>query len=214
MKHGIPWFFCGPFRHWNIFDCIFVVVGIFEVVFDAVSSEAKTKRCNDSEHSHVWRLVRLLRLARIVRLIRLLRYKAFSELRSMVEGVVTGFRIIVWAMVLLFVFIYVVTLTILITFPVRQLLLIDTGATEKERGYTFGNIIWLMFTLFRCFTDGCNALDGKPLHAHFALRFGPIATLGYVVTYLFVTIGIFNLIMATFIDYVMTASSKRRQYER
>jgi len=90
--------------------------------------------------------------------------------------------------------------------------------TEQDAKYltqqSFGSVIWSMFTMFRCFTDGCSAFDGTPLQVHLSAYFGEFFMVAYVVIYLFVTVGIFNLIMATFLDYVMAVSCKRRQHER
>merc|ERR1712176_1576640 len=82
----------------------------------------------------------------------------------------------------------------------------------KDR--SFGSLLWAMFTLFRCFTDGCSAYDGTPLHVHLFERYGIIFMISYILVFLFVSIGIFNLSMAIFIDNVMEASVQRKQKER
>merc|ERR1712032_449192 len=77
----------------------------------------------------------------------------------------------------------------------------------------FKNLPASMFTLFRCFTDGCAAYDGTPLHARLRKGYGAAFMISYILIFLFVTIGIFNLIMAIFIDNVVTASVQRKQRE-
>jgi len=52
------------------------------------------------------------------------------------------------------------------------------------------------------------------LQVHLADELGFWFVVGYVFTFLFVTIGIFNLIMANFVDYVSTANRRRSQQER
>eukprot|EP00931_Biecheleriopsis_adriatica_P017307 TRINITY_DN12453_c1_g1_i1.p1 TRINITY_DN12453_c1_g1~~TRINITY_DN12453_c1_g1_i1.p1 ORF type:complete len:225 (-),score=33.33 TRINITY_DN12453_c1_g1_i1:31-705(-) len=66
-----------------------------------------------------------------------------------------------------------------------------------------------MFTAFRCFTDGCAASDGTPLHDHLTRKYGMLFVIPYVLSFMLVTVGIFNLIMATFIENVMVGSTRR-----
>ncbi|CAE7604487.1 unnamed protein product [Symbiodinium sp. CCMP2592] len=71
-----------------------------------------------------------------------------------------------------------------------------------------------MFTSFRCVTDGCTAYDGTPLIARLRTEekdLGGVIMIVYILLFLFVTIGIFNLIMAVFIDNVTDGSTKKRQ---
>merc|ERR1719162_973152 len=70
-----------------------------------------------------------------------------------------------------------------------------------------------MFTLFRCFTDGCTAYNGTPLQERLRMEIGIVWMLAYIMVILFVTIGIFNLIMAIFIDNVVTAHIQRKQQQ-
>ena len=163
-----------------------------------------------------------LKLARLGRIIRLLKFKIFQELKLMIQGVFTGLRVLFWAVVLLFLCMY--------------LLGIVTTTLFKEFA-EFSSVPAAMFTWFRCFTDGCAAYDGTPLqeklrHAswlvllrylacmsdifgcryllygcvcvlvlhrpstHMSQEFGGVFMVVYILLFLFVTIGIFNLIMA------------------
>merc|ERR1712151_1032174 len=70
-----------------------------------------------------------------------------------------------------------------------------------------------MFTMFRCFTDGCNAYDGTPLSEHLLQRYGAIWFMFYILCYIIVTCGVFNLIMAIFIETVITRSEKKKLRE-
>jgi len=79
---------------------------------------------------------------------------------------------------------------------------------------SFRTVPWAMFTLFRCFTDGCVADDGTPLAVHIGNIYGPVAMFSYMLAFLFVTIGLFNLIMAIFVDNVMESTRQRKQESR
>jgi len=76
----------------------------------------------------------------------------------------------------------------------------------------FNSVPAAMFTTFRCFTDGCSDYQGRPLQEQVRMKFGGgIFMFAYILLFFFVTIGIFNLIMAVFIDNVTEGSTKKRQ---
>jgi len=91
---------------------------------------------------------------------------------------------------------------------------IGQSGERNEYFANFRSVVWSMFTLFRCFTDGCSAVNGTPLHVHLAEELGVLFMVAYVCVFLFVTIGIFNLIMGVFIDNVFTASRRKSQMSR
>merc|ERR1719482_2150180 len=103
----------------------------------------------------------------------------------MILGVMSGMRVLIWAVVLLFLCIYVLGVVMV------KLDLED----ERE----FGTLASSMFTMFRCFTDGCVAYDGTPVIERVRGKLGNFGTyfmIFYMLSFVFVTIGIFNLIMA------------------
>jgi len=57
-----------------------------------------------------------------------------------------------------------------------------------------------MFTVFRCFTDGCSSMDGTPLVLWFWDAYGPLFVLCYTLFTVFMIFGVFNLIQAVFIE--------------
>jgi hypothetical protein len=125
----------------------------------------------------------------------------------MIEGVFAGLRVLFWAVVLLFFFIYLLGIVL------RKTMGESTTNPYAVRD-SFESVPRSMFTLFRCFTDGCTAYDGTPLQVHLFQYYGAAFMFPYMLVFLFVTMGIFNLIMAIFIDNVMEASVHRKQQER
>merc|ERR1719353_2778388 len=77
----------------------------------------------------------------------------------------------------------------------------------------FSTVPASMFTVFRCFVDGCSANDGTPLQERLRTRYGAPFMITYFLSMIFVQIGVFNLIMAIFIDTVAKNSDKRLQEE-
>eukprot|EP00930_Biecheleria_cincta_P020164 TRINITY_DN15223_c0_g1_i4.p1 TRINITY_DN15223_c0_g1~~TRINITY_DN15223_c0_g1_i4.p1 ORF type:complete len:253 (-),score=52.94 TRINITY_DN15223_c0_g1_i4:133-891(-) len=77
----------------------------------------------------------------------------------------------------------------------------------------FQSLSAAMFTLFRCFTDGCSAYDGTPLSERLREEFGIAFSVGYVLIMMLVTVGIFNMIMAIFLDNAVASAVRRKQKE-
>merc|ERR1719271_348064 len=125
----------------------------------------------------------------------------------MIEGVFAGLRVLLWAVVLLFFFIYLLGIVLRKTMG-------ESDMNHYTINDSFESVPRSMFTLFRCFTDGCTAYDGTPLQVHLFNYYGAFFMIPYMLVFLFVTMGIFNLIMAIFIDNVMEASVHRKQQER
>jgi len=142
-------------------------------------------------------LMKMLRLAKLARLVKALRYPFFDELKAMIFGVVSGMRVLLWAIVLLFV----------IIFFLGVIMQNIVGAAINE----FRTVPQAMFSIFRCFTDGCAAYDGTPLQEHLRDKYGAIFIFGYSLAFMLVTFGIFNLIMATFIENVVSQTAHRKQ---
>eukprot|EP00435_Cladocopium_sp_Y103_P027191 s2181_g6.t1 len=65
-----------------------------------------------------------------------------------------------------------------------------------------------MFTAFRCFTGECVNEAGQPIHYMLAAEFGSTFVLAYVASYMLVTMGIFNVILAVYVDITMKAAKE------
>eukprot|EP00927_Polykrikos_kofoidii_P021402 TRINITY_DN20251_c0_g2_i1.p1 TRINITY_DN20251_c0_g2~~TRINITY_DN20251_c0_g2_i1.p1 ORF type:complete len:628 (-),score=96.83 TRINITY_DN20251_c0_g2_i1:29-1912(-) len=191
--YGIRPFFAGAQRLWNIFDCFCVCVAVLDF---CIALHGIVSGIEPADISGLM-LMKLLRLAKLLRLVRLMRYRIFTELKSIITGLFCGLRVLLWAQALLGIIIYLggIIMTNMI------------GAAEPE----FSTLPDSMFSLFRCFTDGCSAYDGVPLHERIRHKYGGVVFVGWIVSYVFVTIGLFNLIMAVFIEHVSEAQSVQRK---
>eukprot|EP00927_Polykrikos_kofoidii_P021742 TRINITY_DN20495_c0_g1_i5.p1 TRINITY_DN20495_c0_g1~~TRINITY_DN20495_c0_g1_i5.p1 ORF type:complete len:634 (-),score=95.48 TRINITY_DN20495_c0_g1_i5:57-1958(-) len=191
---GAILYFSGPLKWWNIFDCFCVLLAIFDI---ATTILRKTTS-RGAEVSGIT-AVKMIRMAKLLRLVRLMRFHVFTELKNIITGLFSGLRVLIWSQVLLCLIIYLGAI-----FMTNML-----GKSHPE----FSTVPASMLTLFRCFTDGCAAYDGTPLQARLFREFGAIIFVGWVVSYLFVTFGIFNLIMALFIEHVLDAQTRRRRFD-
>eukprot|EP00929_Paragymnodinium_shiwhaense_P101262 TRINITY_DN6421_c0_g2_i3.p1 TRINITY_DN6421_c0_g2~~TRINITY_DN6421_c0_g2_i3.p1 ORF type:complete len:823 (+),score=241.23 TRINITY_DN6421_c0_g2_i3:141-2609(+) len=184
----------GKDKYWNYFDLFCILTALLDM---GITYGSQLLPGGENINISGLMLIKMLRLARLARLVRLLRFKIFNELKMMVQGVMSGVRVLFWAIVLLFFCIFLMGIVM------RKLV----GETQPE----FATLEASMFTLFRCFTDGCVAYNGTPLQERLRFDYGGIWMFGYILVFLFVTIGIFNLIMAIFIDNVVTAHVQRKQ---
>ncbi|CAK9025654.1 Voltage-dependent L-type calcium channel subunit alpha-1F (Voltage-gated calcium channel subunit alpha Cav1.4), partial [Durusdinium trenchii] len=193
---GCRGYFRGPEWAWNLFDIFCLLTSLVDFTVTQVVNAMGEGNTLDLGSLM---LLKMLRLARLARLIRALRYPIFRELNLMVMGVVSGIRVLVWAIVLLLVFVYALGVALF------RLIAEDPELPE------FGTLTESMLTLFRCFTDGCTAYDGTPLQERMMRKYPQSFFVGYILVFMLVTVGIFNLIMAIFIDNVMTNQLERKQ---
>lgn len=187
----------GPEWYWSWFDILCIILAVVDMGITYTSMAAN----QEAPSSSLLGSMKTLKLARLGRIVRLLKFKIFTELKLMIQGVFTGLRVLFWAIVLLVTCMYLMGVVAVTVFSEEQ------GMTE------FASVSAAMFTAFRCFTDGCAATDGTPLQETLRQKFGFPFMMIYILLFLFVTIGIFNLIMAVFIDNVTDGCTKKRQRE-
>jgi len=193
---GCRGYWCGPEKFWNWFDasCIFVSLG--DLIIMHLLPLIFRKTVFPSAGSIL--LLKMFRLAKLGRLMKALKYGWFHELKDMIFGVVSGLRVLGWSFVLL------VGIIFFLGVFMRVL------CWENDE---FSTVPASMFTVFRCFVDGCSANDGTPLQERLRTRYGAPFMIAYFLSMIFVQIGVFNLIMAIFIDTVAKNSDKRLQEE-
>ncbi|CAE7785675.1 Cacna1c [Symbiodinium pilosum] len=124
------------------------------------------------------------------------------ELRLMVKGLLAGARTLLLAFILLFTVIYVIAGFATMTIGS------DERTVEIGLQFYFDSIPASMFTAFRCFTGECSNADGQPLQHLLAKEFGHVFILCYVASYMLVTMGIFNVILAVYVDIMMRAAKE------
>lgn len=208
---GIKIYFCGPDLSWNLFDFGCLLVSAAELAVKIIFGLDGQSAVN---------LLKVLRLARLFRLVRIMRFKMFKELKLMAMGLLSGIRALSWAIVLLMVVIYTIS--------------IITKVLYGDHFEEFSTVPNGMFTLFRCFTEACEDYDGNPLPEQMyilggapgfnastprdeippeMLSYNVDFQIAYVLVTMLVTVGLFNLIMAVFIDNVTKSQNQRKQKE-
>lgn len=127
---------------WNIFDGILVLSSLLDEVMS---------RTSDGINVTALRVLRLARLLRILRVFRVVRY--FTDLRVMVQGILLSAKTLIWAIALLMVLMF--SVTVCICQLLRPYLASLESETEKtELIDSFGSMILGIFTLFQAMSGG------------------------------------------------------------
>jgi len=203
---GAKQFFCGPDFHWNLFDMFLVITAVTDVVFQLAFPEQEADMAGAS-------LLRFCRLIRLVRVVKVFRLNYMKELRLMVKGLVGGIRTLLLSFALLFAVLYVISGFATMTLGR------DDRTEELGLQTHFENIPKSMFTAFRCFSGECFADSGVPIASVLSTNLGWGFVLCYVLSYMLVSMGIFNVILAVYVDITMRAAketeiSTAEQYAR
>eukprot|EP00811_Abedinium_folium_P009358 NODE_1864_length_2351_cov_6.124101.p1 GENE.NODE_1864_length_2351_cov_6.124101~~NODE_1864_length_2351_cov_6.124101.p1 ORF type:complete len:745 (-),score=184.61 NODE_1864_length_2351_cov_6.124101:116-2164(-) len=198
-QNGPRDYFRGIDRRWNVLDFVIVLSGIVDIMLSSVADESISRLT----------IVRFVRLARLTRLTRVLRLSGLKELQIMVKGLFGGMRTLLWAIVLLFFFIYIcgIIMTETVQSDDRA---IHSDEVEYEMLHLFGSLPSSMITTFRCLIGDCATSQGKPLIGMLIDAFGATFALGYIMLVMLVTFGLFNLIMALYLENTLAAA---RQHE-
>lgn len=191
-------FWTGADLGWNILDFVLSMAAWVDVIIQLSWTESP-----DVIGTFLLRYFRLVRMARIVKIFRLTMMK---DLRLMMRGLIAGVWTLALAFVLLFTVIYVIAGTATIALDTRKLAEIGLHAY-------FYNIPTTMFTAFRCFRGDCVNDQGHSLTSVLSREFGFLFVLGYIASYMLVTMGIFNVILAVYVEITMrSAKESDEQY--
>jgi len=201
-------YFCGGDKRWNYFDAVIVLLAWVNIIAEETS---------DGEALSGLTILRLARLTRLARLVRIFRLKQFAELTLMIKGLFSGMATLFWAIVLLFFIIYVLGIFMTELVAVKS---VDYSEEVFDEDVIplFRSLEMSMATLFRCFTGDCSSKAGRPLIPTLEDTFGALFGLGWVGCTMLVMFGVFNLIMALYIESTMMAAKAQQettqQYKR
>eukprot|EP00928_Gymnodinium_smaydae_P064032 TRINITY_DN4746_c0_g1_i2.p1 TRINITY_DN4746_c0_g1~~TRINITY_DN4746_c0_g1_i2.p1 ORF type:complete len:761 (+),score=103.19 TRINITY_DN4746_c0_g1_i2:36-2318(+) len=175
---------------WNCFDAFCLLASVVDLVVAFAVSQ------NEKEGANALMLLKIFRVARLARLVRMINNPLLTELKVMILGVLAGLRTLFWAFVLLIFIIFILAVVIRIFL--------------KSESVEIGSLLTAMFFLFRCFMGDCAARNGTPLIETLSLEFGLVFRVSYVALTMLVSMGLFNLITAVFIDNVSMSQNRRR----
>jgi len=203
---GIRQHYMGPDKVWNIFDSMIVGVSVLDLIFTKVV-------VNRPDYMNVT-ILRVIRLTRLTRMIRMFRFSLLKELTLMIKGLMGGFKTLLWATVLLIFTIYVIGVFSTTLIGRRS----DIAALQTNFGMDcnkmFSTVPRSMFTLFRCFTGDCADEAGRSIPMSLSEALGTPFALAYCVCMMIVTFGIFNLIIAIYIENTLEAAKQHHDKDR
>eukprot|EP00927_Polykrikos_kofoidii_P068380 TRINITY_DN6375_c1_g1_i1.p1 TRINITY_DN6375_c1_g1~~TRINITY_DN6375_c1_g1_i1.p1 ORF type:complete len:659 (-),score=97.30 TRINITY_DN6375_c1_g1_i1:39-2015(-) len=187
---GTSEYFFGADKKWNIFESFLVIVSIVEIFMMAT---------NPTDTQLSTPILRILRMGRLAKLVRVMRLKIFKELMLMVNGVIGGVRTLSCSFLLITVPLYVVSLVL------RETAGRVTG--ENNVDASFPNLATSFFTMFRCVVGGdCSDPQGRPVFALLSAYHGFGYAILYIVTVLFMNFGLFNVIVAIYVENTVQAA--------
>lgn len=150
-------------------------------------------------------LFRTVRLLKIARVLRLLKTDIFKDLLDMIQGIVGGLSTLLWSMVFFVLVVYSMALVF------RELL---GSRTVEHVNDMFNTVPRAMYTTFRCSFGDCSTPGGMPIFEFVYTEFGLFENLLYCLFVFCVTIGLFNVISAIFVESTMSAAQKMEQEKR
>jgi hypothetical protein len=118
----------------------------------------------------------------------------------MVNGVLGGMRTLCWAFILLSMPLYIVAMILRET--------AGRAVNESDNcSENFANVAVSFFTMFRCVVAGdCTDQDGRPIFLLLSNSQGWEFAAIYIVTNLFMNFGLFNVIVAIFVENTLAAA--------
>eukprot|EP00928_Gymnodinium_smaydae_P038992 TRINITY_DN26748_c0_g2_i2.p1 TRINITY_DN26748_c0_g2~~TRINITY_DN26748_c0_g2_i2.p1 ORF type:complete len:674 (+),score=91.68 TRINITY_DN26748_c0_g2_i2:93-2024(+) len=194
---GVARHFCGQEWLSNCFDAVLIVVDAAQVSLDLFAPE--TAKMLDEEGVPTASLFRVVRLVRLARVLRLFRSDGFRDLQSMIMGMMGGLMTLGWALLFFMVILYVAALMC------KEAL----GKREAPNVFEYFNSVpRAMLTVFRCSFGDCVSSGGMPILEHVYESYGGYVSFVYCAFTFFVTVGLFNVISAIFVDSTVRATER------
>eukprot|EP00929_Paragymnodinium_shiwhaense_P116946 TRINITY_DN8701_c0_g1_i1.p1 TRINITY_DN8701_c0_g1~~TRINITY_DN8701_c0_g1_i1.p1 ORF type:complete len:665 (-),score=183.51 TRINITY_DN8701_c0_g1_i1:329-2323(-) len=192
---GIRDFYTGPDAAASIFDTLLAALDLSQLIMNVAAPDVAENMENAPSAS----VFRILRLAKLARLLRLLRSEAFADLRKMIQGMIGGTTTLVWAMVLFFLVMYVVSLMH------REFY----GRRKYENIYEyFDSVPRAVLTTYRCGFGDCSTSGGTPIFEFIHDKYGWLATLFYLMFIFSIAVGLLNVISAMFVESTIEAAHR------
>lgn len=191
-------YLCGPDRCSNLFDAFLIFVDALQILMTYALPQMQRNLFEDSGVPSV-KLFRIIRLIRLTRLVKLLQTEYFKDLLAMVQGMYSGGMTLFWAIIVLGLAVYSVAMVCRSFFGDHE---------NKNIKPYFDTVPRSMYTVFRCIFGDCSTDGGTPLPEHIFTNYGPVFAVGYASGLFVITIGLFNIISAIFVDATMASGAE------
>lgn len=192
--HGFRRNFCAKGKLSNILDVSLVFADLLQLTLDTMYLGGDESFLSSLPPASVFRMVRLLKIARVLRL---LQTDFFKDLLDMIQGVTGGLSTLMWSMVFFLLVVYVSALAF------REML--GRNEVENVEEY-FDSVPRAMLSTFRCSFGDCNTATGVPIFEFVSKEYGAIYSIFYCLFIFSLTIGLFNVISAIFVESTMASA--------
>lgn len=197
-------FFLNEEWRWNLFDLAIVLLQVVEEIVTFIATTAGSTADAMSTNFSFMRLMRILRLIRIVRMVRVLRL--ISELRTMVTSIGSSMNQLLWAVVLLLLIIYVVS--VYFTQLVVDHRITNEGGDFPELIAYWNSLGRSALTLFGAISGGIDwDMAIGPLMTHISLAMGPIFCL-YIA---FAVLALMNVVTGVFVENAIESANRDKE---
>lgn len=197
--HGCFDYFFGKDYLWRWFEDVLLGLSMFEVIA-AIYFQGENSLNNTS-------LFRVFRLVRLTKLLRICRLQVVADLVLMINGTIGGLRTLFWSFVLVSLPLYIVALVLRTTLGEE-----DSPGHGAE---AFSTLQKAFFSVFRCVVVGdCSTSDGRPIFVLVVAEFGWAYGLIYACTVFLMTFGMFNVIVAIYVENTVAAAKNDEMKKR
>jgi hypothetical protein len=207
--HGVKGYFQA---HWlHTFDFALIIADVLQLALSRLIDSTLT------DNSVPASLFRVVRLVRLVRLARLVRVDGIDDLVAMIHGMVGGMSTLIWSMILLLLFVYITSLLFREFFGRESKLVECNGECNVDITAYFDNVPRAMLTVFRFFFGDFTTDEGVNLIEGILVSYGTFATMCVCILSFGISIGVFNVIAAIFVESTLAAAfglQKQRKTER
>lgn len=128
----------------------------------------------------------------------------------MVKGLLEGMMTLVWAFLLLFIFIFMIGVAMV--FVVKEMNTFGAHTDHYQELYPFFYSLEMsMLTVFRCLTGDCSTTEGLSLVMLLTKELGPFFVFMWVGVIMITNFGLYNLIMAIYIEKTLAAAKHQNE---
>jgi len=189
--------FCGFDCRWSWFEAILAAAAWIEIVLTVFAGS------QDSNYNlSVFRVVRLFRITRVIQVVR---FQIFGDLLMMIQGALGSLRTLMWSAVMIACPVYALALFMRVT--------IGNMSNPSAGAMSFVSLPDSLFTVFRCIVAGdCTNEEGQPVFLLIAETHGWGYGALYMAAYTFMTFGLFNVIVAIYVENTVAAAKYNAVY--
>lgn len=204
LELAIKFYLHGVISHFshcsNWFDFAIIAFDVLQLVLEEI---AGSDALADAPAASMFRVARLVRL---VRLIRLARLNMLDDLVALISGMVGGMTTLAWSVFLFFLILYITALLFREFFGRGEFLF---EWNDESLVQYFDSVPRCMLTVFRFFFGDFSTTSGLSMFEGVKSAHGSFAAVMVCIWFFGITIGLFNVIAAIFVESTLAAANNQ-----